>query len=350
MKKNKYILLGLFTILLFSSTSSALALDPGLGLGPNATLPQYISYLFGWAMAIAGTLALISFVIGAVGLIASGDSAEGASSAKDRMKGAVLGLLLTLSSFIILKTINPALVSPVLNTPPMVVITPLAAQPGVYFYVSTNCTGENSGALTSSDNNLKNAVSGKKIGSVKVINNTDPTNPVYYGTIVHQAPDLKNGGICSTPIVGTNSCKDISALNASSADIFIANTNQGSSGDGIIFYSEPYGWNIGANAGFYNLKDDIKFYSLSNKTSPANSLIFLYTNVNRPNEYKNNCPNFTSCPGSIKIKGNYLVALYSPTSSYCQTFTKDVENLNGQPFIGSGTTTTGMTYYVIATK
>jgi hypothetical protein len=66
------------------------------------------------------------------------------------------------------------------------------------------------------------------------------------------------------------------------------------------------------------------------------------------------CETFQDCPGSIKIKGSYLVALYSDNEnssrpSYCQTFNSDVENLNTEPVIASYEAKLG-NVYIIPTK
>ncbi|MCX6718293.1 MAG: hypothetical protein NTY81_01670 [Candidatus Staskawiczbacteria bacterium] len=132
MLKNKHLLLSTFLIVfLFCNANfvSASALEvplPGLCTGhlDTCSLPEYAIYFFTFFIGIGFTLSLISFVIGAVGLIASMDSAESASNARDRMKGAVLGLILTFASFIIIQTINPALLKPTL--------TPLSGVPGVF--------------------------------------------------------------------------------------------------------------------------------------------------------------------------------------------------------------------------
>ena len=48
--------------------------------------------------------------------------------------------------------------------------------------------------------------------------------------------------------------------------------------------------------------------------------------------------------GSIRVKGSYIVALYSQDSGesgYCQTFTQNVENLRTEPILASGTADSG---------
>src|SRR5450759_447 len=103
---NKYFLLSkFFIIFLFLRDDSVFAAETSLC--PGGTVGSCVEYLFKWGVGLAGGLALVSFAWGAVMLIASGDSTEIASSAKDRMKGAILGLILTLASWLIIDTINP---------------------------------------------------------------------------------------------------------------------------------------------------------------------------------------------------------------------------------------------------
>lgn len=415
MKKNKYFWLLSSFILLFSLGANLVsAIEVPLpGLGNNPTLSSYIIYFFTWGISIAGFLALVSFAIGAVGLIISGDNPELASSSKDRMKGAVLGLVLTLASFIIIKTINPTLTAPTVTALPAVpgvFLTNGSQQkpcpeesadtstlptgfntiqytcsgtgpvllvwmypnknfsgnnggyggvnvqrvncnsqigvgggsfqmefetPGIYYYLGSGCSGYGSDAITGSQDNIEDPFNGN-LNSIRIVD--DPTNNLYYGALFHKESGLTNGGDCALPIVNQAGCLNLAHPDYTSAvDIFKYNDNPGASGDGVTFFSNPYGWNTGANAGFLNIPDNGIYSPFSWDTS---KMIYNYTNVNQPNEYQLSCRTFQDCPGSIKIKGTYLLALYSGASantpSYCQTFTQDVPNLKAQPFLASG--------------
>ena len=129
-------------IFLFVAINSALALEVQLpGLGTNPTLPQYVSFFFSWLIGIAGVLSLISFTIGAVGLINPNVEAHG--EAKSRMISAVLGLVLTMASFIIINTINSNIIN--------IQLTPLESVPGVFLTDGTEkkpCPSEVSDTLT----------------------------------------------------------------------------------------------------------------------------------------------------------------------------------------------------------
>jgi len=135
-KNNKYFIFLTFFIfcLLFTATSvSALEVSypvlPGLpNLNTNPTLPEYVVYFFGIGIALAGALSLMSFAFGAVMLI--NPNMEAHNDAKDRMKGAVIGLVLTMASFIIMNTINTKLTTPTLSA--------LPSTAGVYYVNGTD--------------------------------------------------------------------------------------------------------------------------------------------------------------------------------------------------------------------
>lgn len=466
MKKNKLLLLvGLIIFIsFFATTGTALAWEvryPSLSQfnvpdinDPNVSLPQFVSYFFTLGVALAGALALISFTLGAIQLIASIDNAEAQSNAKDRMKGAVLGLILTLSSFLIIRTINPTLITPVLPPLPpsegLFLISGSKSQPaqsqygnyagiqgsqikyvcagqgpaylirfypkenqigndnhyggvtvkrlecggqvslqgksldmikeipGVYFYVGSSCGGFVTTAFENSQDKFSDSIN-SYIKSVKIVNDTQ--NKLFYGTILHQQEGLENGGTCSKPFL-TAGCHN-SNISASAADIFMVNQEPGTAGDGVTFYSESFGWDTGARAGFYEVSAGQ--INSSGTQKGAKQMCFDFTNVDRPNTYKFKCPpdnacggsgggasscpcpnnpsvqcpnpnpnqpcpgqqnqncastacaTFRDCPGSIRTKGDYIVGLYS-AASYCQTFSDSIENLKSQPFVAAGGT------------
>ncbi len=323
MKKTNYLFFLALLICLFGGNSHAIAMEVDLGLGSNPTLPQYVAFLFSWLIGIGGTLALISFTIGAVGLI--NPSIEAHSEAKDRMKGAVLGLVLTAAAFIIINTINTNLTKLPLPTLDKVNIQ-TAVAPGIYFYSKNNCTGDSSNAAASSGNipdTFKN-----NLGSIKILNPTIGSN---YGIILHQAAGLDNASNCSLPII-TAGCHKLS-MSYLSADIFLINQNPSNSGSGVTFYSEPYGWDTGANAGFYPKSINQESIGADNPEQ-AENIIFNYDNISRTTSYQNTCATFQDCPGSIAIDGDYLVALYTSDET-CQTFDQDVPNLKAEPITAS---------------
>lgn len=456
MNKNKYLLL-LFFVVCFclilntasvfgaqtaSSSSSTLSQDLevhyptifGVSLNKNSTLPEFVKYFFNIGLAIAGVLALISFTMGAIGMISPNVEAHG--DARDRMKGSLLGLLLIFSSFLIMQTINPKFTTlTISNSPdlPGVYLVkdkqkePCPAQyadtsslptgtnieyccdkdckagtgptllvsmfpktnfkgnnnayagvnvervecngkinidgssfaldfeiPGVYMYLGQSCSGYGSGSITTSQNRLDDLFR-DKVKSIRIVN--DDKNGFVYGAILHEQIGLENGGKCSTPLLnssiggcqqdGSSFCCTINT-NSSAMDVFMLNKTPNTSGEGITLFSEPYGWNSGSEAGFYNITTKMIEYPVYQKAFSATT--FDYTNVDRPSAYTKDCSTFQKCPGSIRVKGSYFVAAYSK-SFYCQTFTSNVENLNAEPLVAANAKGDSLTdIYVFPTK
>lgn len=75
----------------------------------------YFSRLYRLALSAAVVLALLMIVIAGVQYSAAGVSPAAKENAKERIRDAIWGLLLALFSYLILRTINPALVSPALE-------------------------------------------------------------------------------------------------------------------------------------------------------------------------------------------------------------------------------------------
>lgn len=74
--------------------------------GSGLTLESYLNNAFTFALGIATILAIIKIALGGIAYMTS-KSAGGSEGAKKTILNAVVGLLLLLSTFIILKQINP---------------------------------------------------------------------------------------------------------------------------------------------------------------------------------------------------------------------------------------------------
>jgi uncharacterized membrane protein YgcG len=303
MKKYKYFLYSTFFIVfLFYGATFVSAVEVTLpGLGDSPTLGQYAAYLFNWIIGLAASLAVISFVVGAIGYLISADSAEAKSNGKDRMKGAILGLVLTFASFLIIDLINPNLENFTSTPLTQVAIPAPTPEAGVYFFSEDGCAGDNSGVVLGSQDNLEGILD-LGIKSLKIVDDT--TNNINYGVILHREVGLDNGGECSQPIT-TAGCQSI-GIDAGAADIFQINTGAGSSatglgggttsssGNGVTFFSEPYGQTSGARAGFYPVTPE-EITAPYSQQDP-NTMCFSYTNITRPDAYKYKCNG--SCGGS----------------------------------------------------
>jgi len=104
-------------LVLFIIPATSLGADPAPSVPlPAETINQILSFIF----AGAGLLAFGAIVYGAVQYTFAAGNSSLQSDAKDRIWQALVGLLLLVSSFLILKTINPQLV----NNPSISVLSP----------------------------------------------------------------------------------------------------------------------------------------------------------------------------------------------------------------------------------
>lgn len=85
-----------------------------LGSAPETTttpVPEYINYIFNFLMFISGFIALGVLIMAGYQYFLSAGSPEKMSDAKDKIKAALLGLLILFGSYLILYNINPDLIS-----------------------------------------------------------------------------------------------------------------------------------------------------------------------------------------------------------------------------------------------
>lgn len=89
----------------------------GTSLTINSSLTDLIKYFYEWGIALGGFAAFIALVIAGFQYLTSAGDAGRMKDAMDRIKSAGLGLVLLLSSFLVLNTINPQLTK--LEMPPI---------------------------------------------------------------------------------------------------------------------------------------------------------------------------------------------------------------------------------------
>jgi len=82
---------------------------PNINLEANQTLSGIVAWLYSLIVGISGLAAFVMIVWGGVQWMTSTGNPTKTSAAKDKIKMALLGLLLILSSFLILQVINPEL-------------------------------------------------------------------------------------------------------------------------------------------------------------------------------------------------------------------------------------------------
>ncbi len=77
----------------------------------TTNLGQFIKYLYEWGIALGGVATFIAFVIAGFQYITSIGNPTTMKDAIDRIKSAMFGLVLLLSAYVLLNTINPELTS-----------------------------------------------------------------------------------------------------------------------------------------------------------------------------------------------------------------------------------------------
>lgn len=97
------------------------------GPKPEEGPAQYVRYIFVFSLGLGGVLAFASIVIGGIKLILAGGNVTTVEDARKQITQAILGLMLLLFSYLILKTINPQLVS--LRNPQIQLVSPPDAPP-----------------------------------------------------------------------------------------------------------------------------------------------------------------------------------------------------------------------------
>lgn len=111
------VLLAVISPLAISAQCSGKALDlnldypkfGSLDLNDNQNLVQVVAYVYYFIVGISGLAAFVMLVWGGIQWLTSGAIPSQAGEARDRIKNAILGLLLVLASFLIIQIINPGL-------------------------------------------------------------------------------------------------------------------------------------------------------------------------------------------------------------------------------------------------
>ncbi|GEM_PF-3400898 len=78
-------------------------------LNTNQSLPEIIGFFYYFIVGISGLAAFVMLVWGGVQWLTSGAIPSQAGEARDKLKNAIMGLLLVLASFLIIQIINPEL-------------------------------------------------------------------------------------------------------------------------------------------------------------------------------------------------------------------------------------------------
>lgn len=336
----------LFLLLFFAFPGFVFAMEvPSypivFGQSVNNTLPSYAFYLFNLGTAIGFFAVFISLIWAGVLYILSpiDPKAEMLYNAKDRVSGAVVGLLILALTYLIITTINPQL--SILNwgqlskTPDA---PPPPPPPGISFFNGRNCPEQEITQPTTASVADFGAKITNKINSIKT--QKDLSSGAAYVAILYDQVGFK--GKCQY-LNPNQECQNVSPFAASAS---ILSYNFSPSGDGVYFYRKSF---FNSNGGYYYVPNseikglfEAKLEDLKFKEVPEEEQDCLKFEDNGQCSKDGRQP--PSLAGqnisSIKIQGNYIVLLSyvpdgncaSPSADFCQEFpaTDDVNKMGPQ--------------------
>ncbi len=210
----------------------------GETLTPNSDLPSYARYIFYIALFIGFFSVFVSLLIAGVAYLAGASFFNESilANAKDRVAGALSGLLVLILCYLIITTIDPRLgffyVAPL--PPANTQSQQTKQQPGVYFNNSTSCentTDPKTQSLQDLGDSLRN-----KVQSVQIIDDQNSNNSyfsVLYG-------DINFRGSCLYLESNNNRCQQVSGSDISAGSASIYQYDFSPQGDGVYFYRKSF--------------------------------------------------------------------------------------------------------------
>jgi len=325
-----FIFTGIFSLFYFAKAANLEVSYPvsksGIALqSTNTPLPVLLKYIFDYGnflgfMAVVYSLAYAGFLY-----LRAGAQPEALSQAKDRIWGAVSGILILLMTYLIITTINPQLAF--FKEPGLQPIAPVAVDksPGIYFFQSTDCSGQ-AYASTSNINDFGTDM-GNRINSVLIVQSKD----VSYISTLFSSPGLF--GKCKYINPNISTCQQVPNIaNSASIHRYNFNANNGS----VTFYRKPFYNPEGGfiefkaqdiknpNTGFLQVKlEDLYFQNV-----PLQDQICTKWDENQNCIVKQNPSLAGKEISSIKIIGDFIVFFiyFAPNDpgsgpwTYCQEF------------------------------
>jgi len=298
---------------------------------PMPELPEYVLYVFNAGMFLGFFAAFISLLIAGVMYFLSPIKADLISAARDRISGAISGILILALTYLIVTTINPQLSILNFNKPPPTQPLPATKKaPGVYFYNGTSCPDAESPQSNTSNVSdlgpLKN-----RLNSACIVKDADTqtayisilyANSNLWGKCMYLDPDQD----CQSQ--GCQSADDPQTGSpfASSASVYPYNFHP--NGDGVYFYRRSYfnpaGGYLpvlqGQIGGLYIRKlEDLKFQNVPEPEQDCTK----YDKIGQCTQNGRKPPSLSGeSISSIKISppGDYLVLLtYAGPGQSCST-------------------------------
>lgn len=273
--------------------------------GTDTGLADFLKSAYDIGISLGFVAVIISLAVAGVMYLLSPASPDLRAKAKDRVSGAISGLLILLLTYSIVTTINPQLAIFKFGTeklPEVNLPTPEkpAKDPGVYFYKS-GCSDTGWGPFSSNVADLGDLKN--KVHSVDVVQ--DATAQSSYISVLYEKTNF--WGRCQ---YFNGGCKAVAPF-AQSASIHKYNNDP--NGDGVYFYRKSY---FDDSGGFYKVGNgEIRgIYSKKLATLKFQKVPIDEQDCTKYDD-KGNCTarEIPSLAGenisSIKIKGSYLVLL-----------------------------------------
>lgn len=338
----KILLSYFFVVFLFSFANVCFAVNlevnypiiQGQTITSQTSVPAYLKYIFDFGMFVGFFAVFLSLAYAGVLYFLSPAIPNALAMAKDRVAGAISGLLILSTAYLIITTINPGL--SVFRVPELSKISePLPASPqaGVMFYKVNNCPAPDPGLNTASIPNLQEL--NKNVKSVKIIQN--PADDIYFISILYDWPNFIGKCQYVDPTIGCH--PNIEPFATSVSINKYSKTANGS----VTFYRNSL---FNPNGGYFTLQSSDIQQAYNNQqlyTLNFETVSFMGPNgCTVPKEeqdcimwneknvcLKRECPTLAGKNiGSIQINGDYLVLLvyFSPTDkspgpwSFCQAF------------------------------
>ncbi len=174
-------------------------------------LPEYIIYMVGFLIVLAVLVTIFSLIRGGISwLTARGDPVK-IKEGKDRVSGSIFGLIIILSSFLFLSSINPILTE--MKELEVVETEEDPFPPGIHLSSSANIPeniedmDEDTYRITQSIRNLED----KEVRAIRIANQLDREGNIlgyYYVIVVHELSAFR--GRCAVFVNDTSSPKDFS--------------------------------------------------------------------------------------------------------------------------------------------
>lgn len=359
-KKNIIIFFAVF-IIFFFGFNLAIALEvqypvlsTGASITSNTPLPEYLKYVFDFSIFLGFFTVFLTLVFAGVLYLLSPAVPNAKEIAKDRVSGAITGLLILAVLYLIITTINPQLRFFKLDKLDAIPPPPEPErQAGVYIYNQNDCKPPvPETPHTTSVPHLGSLAN--RVNAVDIVHN--PSQSLYYISVLYNSPNFWGRCQYISPI---NKCIEVK-IPAVSASVYQYNPSP--EGDGVIFYRKSFhnhegGWYKVLNSAIAESIKSGQIYVLelsklkftdSSAISADNSEGCTVPKKERDCilwDKKGVCEKW-QCPSlaeenisSIEIKGNYMVLfVYFDQSldtkegpwSFCQAFpTKDDINKDG---------------------